>query len=77
MTEPPTPVKVVTLIVLGVVLVVAVIGLTVVAVFTDRDVWPAERLTFGGVILLCLVGGLSIYVDRVRVRRRRRDDEQD
>jgi protein-S-isoprenylcysteine O-methyltransferase Ste14 len=52
-------VKVATIVVLGLVLVTAVVGTTIVAVLTDRDVARAEYLTFGGALLLGALGGVS------------------
>jgi hypothetical protein len=61
-------VRVTALIVLGVVLVAAIAGLTVVAVLTDRDLTRPEVLTF--VLALC-VAGLGGY-SFLSLRRRHR-----
>ena len=53
---------------LGLVLVAAIIGMTVVAVTTDRDLRRAETLTFGGVVLLAALGGVSWWQLRKRWR---------
>jgi high-affinity Fe2+/Pb2+ permease len=61
-------VKVVTIVMLGLVLITAVIGITVVAVTTDRDLARAEALTFGGALLLAALGGVSWLALRRRHR---------
>lgn len=68
MTEQDaTIVKVAAIVTLGVILLAAVIGLTLVAVTTDRDLFRAEALTFAGVVLLAAIGGASWW----RLRRPR------
>lgn len=52
-------IRVVVVVTLGVVLCFAVVGLTVVAVATDRDMARPEFLTFGGVVMLAALGGVS------------------
>jgi protein-S-isoprenylcysteine O-methyltransferase Ste14 len=52
-------VKIVAIITLGAILLAAVIGLVIVAVLTDRDLFRAQTLTFAGVVLLATLGGLS------------------
>jgi membrane protein YdbS with pleckstrin-like domain len=61
-------VRVVTILTLGVLLLAAIVGITITAVMTDRNVWRAEVLTFGGVVLLGALGGVSWLT----LRRRRR-----
>ena len=60
MTEEVS-VRVVTVICLSVVLLASVIGMTVTAVLTDRDMFRAEVLTFAGVALLAAFGGVSWF----------------
>jgi hypothetical protein len=49
--------------------VVAIIGITVAAVTTDRNLIWAEGMTFGGVLLVAVIGGATLW------RRKDRDDE--
>lgn len=67
--------KLATLIILGVVIVTSIIGLTVVAIFTSRDLTTAERYVFAVAVITALTGGLTIYVERVRLTRRDRSDD--
>ena len=62
--DPDVIVRVVTIVTLGVILVTAVIGLTVVGVMTDRDLFRAEAMTFGGVALVAALGGVSWWTAR-------------
>lgn len=78
-----TWIRVVTIVALAVVLTTAVIGITVVAVFTTRDLWRAEVLTFAGVVLLGALGGVSWWALRrhphrwrVQVARNGADDDE-
>jgi hypothetical protein len=57
-----------TIVVLGVIVVAAIIGLTVVAVATDRDLRPAEILTFAATVVLATLGGFT-WLDFRRHRR--------
>ena len=61
-------VRLVTIITLGVILLTAVIGLTIVSVMTDRNMARAEGLTFAGVVLLGALGGFSAAMLRRRHR---------
>jgi hypothetical protein len=67
--------RVATIVALGVILLAAVIGLTFVAVLTDRDVFRAEALTFAGVMVLAALGGVSWWALR-RPRWRIRVDHE-
>lgn len=62
--------RAVAVICLAAVLLAAITGMTVVAVVTDRDLWKVEVLTFAGVLLLVLTGGVS-WSALTRHRRRR------
>jgi hypothetical protein len=53
---------------LTIIVLVALVGLTVVAVATDRDVRYAEGLTFGGVLIIAIMGGFSVHTLRRRHR---------
>lgn len=55
--EPTERVLIAAVVMLGLVLIAAVVGLTVAAVQTDRNLWRAEVLTFGGMVLLASIGG--------------------
>jgi hypothetical protein len=61
-------VRVVTLICLTAIIIASIAGITVTAVLTERNVRPAEGLTFGATVLLALLGGLTIR----QLRRHRR-----
>lgn len=61
-------VQIVTVICLTVVVFTAIVGITVTAVMTDRDVRYAEGLSFGGALFIGLIGGLTLR----GVRRQRR-----
>lgn len=65
-----TVVRVVTIIVLGVLILAAIVGLTITAVMTDRNVARPEALTFGGVVLVAALGGVSSSALLRRHRRR-------
>jgi len=51
--------KLATIFVIGLVLLASVIGLTLIAVFTDKNVARAETYTFIGIVLLSCLGGLN------------------
>lgn len=65
--EDEQQVRLVAIITLGVVLVVAVVGLTITAITTDRELARAEGLTFLAVVLLALIGAGTVW----RWKRRR------
>jgi hypothetical protein len=63
---PPEPyhwgeivLKAITILVLGGIVMTAIAGLTVTAVLTDRDLRFPEELTFAGVVLIAVLGGLT------------------
>jgi membrane protein YdbS with pleckstrin-like domain len=58
--------KVVTIITIGVVVLASILALTVVALFTDRDLKRAEYLTAGAILLLASIGGVTIFSFRKR-----------
>lgn len=51
--------RLVTIIVLGTLLLAAIVGIVIVAVATNRDLWKAEALTFGGAVMLVALGGVT------------------
>ena len=57
--EHDARVRIATVIVLGAALCVAIAGLTMVAVFTDRDLFRAEIMTLVLALAVATVGGLS------------------
>lgn len=60
--QPPSDrVKIAAMVVLGVVVLAAIVGLTLASLFTDRDLRYAEKLTAGGVLLIGLLGGLVMW----------------
>lgn len=63
-----TRLRIATITSLCVVVVVSIMSLAVVAIFTTRDLTTAERLVFIVVVMQALLGGLTLYVDRVRIR---------
>lgn len=62
-------IRVLVIVCLSVVCVVAIIGITVAAVTTDRNLIWAEGMTFGGVLLVAVIGGATLW------RRKDGDDE--
>lgn len=66
-------VRIVALVVLGVVLVATIVGMVVISVSTDRVIEGADLLTFGGMVLLAGLGGVS-WLSLTR-RGRRGDDD--
>jgi glucose-6-phosphate-specific signal transduction histidine kinase len=69
--------KMVTILSLAVILLVSVIGIILTALLTDRDVARAEKLSFGGVIMLAALGGLTWSHLRRRRRWRIEREEED
>ena len=61
-------VQIVTIICLTIIISISIIGITVTAIFTDRNVHYAEGLSFAGAVLIAVIGGFTIR----HVRRRRR-----
>ena len=61
------------IIVLGVVAVFAIIGITITAITTSRNLKFVEELTGGTVILIAILGGL-VATRRIPFRRRKDDD---
>jgi len=64
------------LVCLTVIVVAAIVGLTVAAVFTDRYLLPAELLTLAGAILVAVMGGLIVGTS-ARRRHRWRVERED
>lgn len=56
----PESIRLVALLCLTLIVVSAIAGLTVVAVSTSRELWPAEVLTFIGSVLVAVLGGLHL-----------------
>lgn len=67
--RPETVVRIVTVICLTVIVIVALIGITVTANLTDRDVHYAEGLSFGGTVVIAVLGGFT-FASLRRHRRR-------
>lgn len=71
-------VRLVTVVCLTVIVVTGLVGITIVALNTDRDVHYAEGLSFGGALLVAVLGGFNVAAIRRRRRHRwrlERDDE--
>lgn len=66
--EDSTVIKLATIITLGVIVLTSVVGIILVAITTDRDVFRAEMLAAGGLLLIAGVGGLSWALRRRRWR---------
>lgn len=65
-----TVVKVVTVVALAAVLLAAVVGVTLVAILTTRDLWKVEAMVFAGSLLVAAVGGTGWWMTGRRRRRR-------
>jgi hypothetical protein len=76
---PDTVVRIVTIVCLTVIVVAALIGITVVAVRTDRDVHYAEGLSFAAAVLIAVIGGFTLrglrHHRRWRIERENGADE--
>jgi threonine/homoserine/homoserine lactone efflux protein len=62
------------IIVLGIIMVTAIIGITFAAVLTNRDLKLVEGLTFLGVLFIAFLGGLIIRRTTI-VGREKGEDE--
>jgi hypothetical protein len=70
MTNSKDRVSIVAIVTLGVVIIVAIVGITLAAIFTKRDLTLVEGMVAGGVLLIALLGGLVIrYARNAEVRR--------
>jgi protein-S-isoprenylcysteine O-methyltransferase Ste14 len=66
-TEHPPPterVQLAAVIMLGLAVVAMVVGLTIAAVQTDRDLWRGALLAFAATVLLASIGGVSWWAIR-------------
>jgi hypothetical protein len=61
-------VKIAALVCLTIIIVASITGITLTALFTDRDLFRAETYSFGGVLMIGLLGGVTF----LGLRRRRR-----
>ena len=72
-------IKIVTIICLTVIVCVALAGITLAALFTDRNLHYAEGLSAGGVLVIALLGGLTwnrlLRRHRWRLERTEESDE--
>lgn len=70
MEEEPVDqkVRIITIICLTSLIFTALVGITMTAIFTDRNVHYAEGLSFGGAIIIATLGGFTIR----QLRRHRR-----
>ena len=73
--RPDIVVRLVAIVCLTVIVVTAIVGITLTAIHTDRDVRYAEGLSFAGAVLVALDSGLTLRGVRRRHRWRIEHDD--
>jgi hypothetical protein len=72
---PDTTVRIVTIICLTALVLTSIVGITITAIFTDRDLRYAEGLTFAGAVMVAVIGGFTLRGMRRRRHWRIEHDE--
>ena len=77
MEEPPVDqkVRIITIICMTALIFTALVGITLTAILTDRNVHYAEGLSFGGALIVALMGGFTMR--QLHRRRRWRIERED